>query len=343
MKFNSVNIDTFAHYISDTIVTSDDIEQRLSPLYERLKLPVGRLELMTGIRERRVWNVGTRPSHLSSVAAQKALDKSNIDKDQIEILIHSSVCRDFLEPATASVVHSSLGLSPNCMIMDVSNACLGVLSSFILVANMIDSGAIKCGMIVSGENSSPLLEQTIDFLLNDSTITRKSVKKYFANLTIGSAAVGYILCHDSLSPDGHKLLGGASMTKSDANKLCQGDGSKDSLMMQTDSEELLHAGIELATDTWDYTKNILDWSNDTPDWIITHQVGKAHEQITFDKLNLSLDKAYSNYEVLGNTGSAALPSALSQLSDTKNIKKGELVALLGIGSGLSSTMLGVQW
>ncbi len=343
MLFNSVYIESFAHYLPEKIITSDDLEKRLAPLYERIKLPAGRLELMTGIRERRMWDVGTRPSLLSSKAAEKALDRSNIKKEQVEILIHASVCRDFLEPATASVVHHHLGLSPKCMIMDVSNACLGVLSSFILVANMIESGAIKCGMIVSGENAAPLLEETVNFFLNDESINRKSIKKYFANLTIGSAAVGYILTHKDLAPEGHKIIGGASMTKSDAFKLCQGDGSKDSLMMETESEELLHAGIELAIDTWDETKNILEWDNDTPDWIITHQVGKAHEQITFDKLNISLDKAFSNYQTLGNTGSAALPSALSQLHDTDKIKKGDLVALLGIGSGLSSTMLGVQW
>jgi len=343
MKFNSVFIESFAHHLPDKVITSDELEARLAPLYERIKLPAGRLELMTGIRERRMWDVGTRPSELSAQAAKKTLDKSNISKDQIEILIHASVCRDFLEPATASVVHHHLGLSPKCMIMDVSNACLGVLSSFLLVANMIESGAIKCGMVVSGENSAPLLEETINFFLNDTSITRKSIKKYFANLTIGSAAVGYILTHKDLAPNGHKILGGASMTKSDANKLCQGDGSRDSLMMETESEELLHAGIELATSTWDETKKILNWNNDTPDWIITHQVGKAHEAITFDKLNISLDKAFANYQTLGNTGSAALPSALSQLSESGKIKKGDLVALLGIGSGLSSTMLGVQW
>jgi 3-oxoacyl-[acyl-carrier-protein] synthase-3 len=264
-------------------------------------------------------------------------------KEDIGILIHASVCRDFLEPATASVVHAQLELSKHCMIMDVSNACLGVLSSFLLVANMIEQGVIKAGLIVSGENSAPLVEETIKFLNSDSSINRKSIKKYFANLTIGSAGVAYILAHQDYNRDGHKILGGASMTKSDANKLCQGDGNANSLMMQTDSEELLHAGLELAEDTWQETKSILQWKNDTPDFFITHQVGKAHEQLTFDRLNISLDKAFANYPTLGNTGSAALPTALSQLADSGKLRGGEYLALLGIGSGLSSTMLGVKW
>ena len=343
MKFSSVMIDAYAHFLSDQVVTSDEIEQRLSSVYKRLKLPEGRLELMTGIKERRIWDVGTLPSFIATEAGRRTLNKTDIDKSEIGILIHASVCRDFLEPATASVVHAHLGLSEQCMIMDVSNACLGVLSSMLLVANMIEQGTIKAGLIVSGENSAPLLEETITFLNSDQSITRKSIKKYFANLTIGSAGVGYILAHRDISPHGHQIIGGASMTKSDANKLCQGDGSRDSLMMQTDSEELLHAGLELASDTWNATKNILAWDNETPNYFITHQVGKAHEQLTFERLGISLDKAYANYSTLGNTGSAALPTALSELGESGRLKPNDLLALLGIGSGLSSTMLGVKW
>ncbi|MFZ3104172.1 MAG: hypothetical protein WA096_05650, partial [Smithella sp.] len=64
----------------------------------------------------------------------------------------------------------------------------------------------KHALIVSGENGSPLLLQTIEQLLKDDNLTRKSIKKYIANLTIGSAAVAYTVSHKDYVNGGHLLM-----------------------------------------------------------------------------------------------------------------------------------------
>ena len=178
MKFQNVVIESFAYDLADQVYSSSYIEERLDPLYKKLKLPEGRLELMTGIKERRVWPLGTLPSDLSTRAAEKLFLKSRFSKSDVDLLIHASVCRDFLEPATASVVHANLGLNKKAMIFDLSNACLGVINAFVVAASMIDQGIISCALIVSGENGGPLLESTINELLNNESIDRKNIKKY---------------------------------------------------------------------------------------------------------------------------------------------------------------------
>ena len=55
MRYQNVCIESFGYTLPEEIVTSDEIERRLQPLYQRLRLPEGRLELMTGIAERRFW------------------------------------------------------------------------------------------------------------------------------------------------------------------------------------------------------------------------------------------------------------------------------------------------
>ena len=343
MKFKNVVISEMAHHLPENIVSSTEIEEQLSPLYERLKLPKGRLELMTGITERRTWPNGTRPSSLSSLASEKLFSSSTVRPSDIGICIHASVCRDFLEPSTASVIHDTLKLDPNCMLFDLSNACLGVLSAMTMVGNLIETGAIKHGLIVTGENSGPLLHQTIDFLLTDSSITRKSVKKYIANLTIGSGAVAMVLSHKDSVHQGHLLLGGHSLADTSANVLCQGDGDTSSLMMETDSEELMHAGIKLAKENWSITRDTLGWQNSAVDWAVGHQVSQTHQNLTMTELGLEQHNTFTTYEKFGNTGSAALPMTLSMMDEQKLIRANENVALLGIGSGLNSIMLGVQW
>lgn len=343
MKFKNVVIESFDYFLSDTVVSSTDIELRLAPLYAKLKLPEGRLELMTGIKERRMWAPGTRPSDLSTMAAKKCLEKSKIKPDQIDLLIHASVCRDFLEPATASVVHANLGLSDSAMIFDLSNACLGVINSMVVAGQMIESGMIQSALIVSGENGGPLLEHTIHELLNNPTIDRKSIKKFIANLTIGSAATAIMLTHKSLSPDSPKILGGAVKTDSSANHLCRGDGNTHSLIMETDSEELLKYGIKLGQLTWAKAREELSWTPDDIDMVLTHQVGSAHEKLSIESLELNHVKTYRTYPTLGNTGSSALPITMMMAFEEGHISKGDHLALLGIGSGLSSIMLGVKW
>lgn len=343
MKFNNIVIESFGYDISSEILSSADIEKRLSPIYEKLKLPEGRLELMTGIKERRVWKPGTRPSDLSTNAAKKALEKSSIDKNDIDLLIHASVCRDFLEPATASVVHANLELNPKAMIYDLSNACLGVINAMVVAGSMIEQGIIKNALIVSGENSGPLLESTINELLNNPEITRKSIKKYMANLTIGSAATALIISRKDLHPDCPEILGGALLTDSSANHLCQGSGNTESLVMETDSEELMIKGVALGKATWAQMRQNLGWNVGDVDLVLMHQVGVAHEKLSLESFELTKTKTYITYPFLGNTGSSALPITMMMANEEGMINKGDNVALLGIGSGLSSIMLGVKW
>lgn len=343
MKYENVVLHSFEYTEPEEFLTSDDIEAKLSPIYKRLNLPTGRLELMTGIQSRGIWPNGTKPSDLSTKSALKVIEKAGVEKSEIGLLIHASVCRDFLEPSTASVVHHNLELNEDAMIYDLSNACLGVVNAMAMASNMIELGQINYALIVSGENGGPLLTQTIEHLNTDETITRKSIKKYIANLTIGSASVAYLLCRKELSPDSPRIIGGSVMTDSSANVLCQGDGDTTSLMMETDSEELLKHGLELAKKNWNKTKKSLGWSNSDVDWVIGHQVGTAHEKLTMKTMELSDHKTFTTYETHGNTGSAALPMTLAKLNETNQIIKGEKIALLGIGSGLTSIMLGVQW
>src|SRR6188472_3049973 len=77
MHFRRVYLESFGYTLPDEIVTTAELEQRLAPLYQRLRLPEGRLELMTGIRERRFFPPGTRPSTISIESARRAIAASS--------------------------------------------------------------------------------------------------------------------------------------------------------------------------------------------------------------------------------------------------------------------------
>ncbi|MCB0201509.1 MAG: 3-oxoacyl-ACP synthase III, partial [Anaerolineae bacterium] len=121
MRFNNVHIESVGHLLPERVVTSLELEDRLAPAYERLGFHPGRIELMSGIKERRHFEPGTRPSTVATKAAEVALERAGIDRGKLGILIFSSVCRDFMEPATASVVHANLKLPLGCQCFDLSN------------------------------------------------------------------------------------------------------------------------------------------------------------------------------------------------------------------------------
>ncbi len=343
MRYRHTCIESLATALPDEVLTSAQIEARLGPLYERLRLPEGRLELMTGIRERRVWPAGTRPSDASAAAGRAALARSSLRADQVELFIHAAVCRDMLEPATASFAHRKIGLPASAQIFDLSNACLGWLNALTVAAAMIESGQIRCALICSGENGGPLVEQTLRTLLA-APLDRNGIKPYFANLTIGSGAVAAVVCHESLLPSGRRprrLLGGVARAATEHSELCQGDThGADALAMQTDSEALLVAGIRLARETWTDFSSVFGKNYDRT---ICHQVGSTHRRKLYEALDLDLTKDFSTFETLGNTGSVALPATLSAAVDAGAVGDGSRVALLGIGSGLNCLMLALDW
>ncbi|MDC1143149.1 3-oxoacyl-ACP synthase III, partial [Planctomycetota bacterium] len=240
MKYTNVRIESLGHLLPEQIVTSLELEAQLAPCYERLGFHPGRIELMSGIRERRHFPAGTRPSSVAIKAAEDCLAKSSIKREDIGALVFSSVCRDFMEPATASVVHQGLGLGQSCQLFDLSNACLGFANSMMTVANMIELGQIKAGLIVAGEDGGPLVRATVKRMNEDPEINRKSSKLSFASLTIGSGASAMVLAHKDHTSSQHELLGGVMLTDSSANELCQGGvtsgvaGADVGPLMQTD-------------------------------------------------------------------------------------------------------------
>ena len=73
MRYENVCLETLAYTLPDEVVTSAQVEAQLEPLYRRLKLPEGRLELMTGIAQRRFWPASVLPSQISIQTADKAI------------------------------------------------------------------------------------------------------------------------------------------------------------------------------------------------------------------------------------------------------------------------------
>ena len=348
MRYERVAIESFGYELPSEVVTSDEIEQRLSPLYDRLRLPHGRLELITGVRERRFWRPGTLPSKKSIASGHKAIETSGIDRGEIEVLIHGSVCRDHLEPATACSVHHGLDLPQDAFVYDVSNACLGLLNGIVQIANMIELGQVRAGLAVGTEGSRELVENTIKHLNEDATLTRNQLKRAIASLTIGSASCAVLLVDRDLSRTGNLLTSAIARTNTQHHRLCH-SGRDEAVstgmapLMDTDSETLMHAGIETGREAFTRFLHTSGWQRPDIDKTFCHQVGLTHRNLMFEQLDLDTGLDFTTVETLGNTGSVAMPITMAIGAEQGHLAPKDRVAMLGIGSGINTLMLGVQW
>ena len=348
MQFQRVRLASIGYTLPQEVFSSDQIEGQLSPLYDRLGLPTGRLELMTGILERRQWPRGTMPSDRSAESGQHALQAAGIPLEQIGLLVHGSVCRDYLEPATACRVHHLLGLAADCLVYDVSNACLGLLNGMLQAAAMIESGQVRAALVVGTEESRYLLETTIKTLNSDTSLTRQDIKLALASLTIGSASAAILLADEELAPHASPLLAATATANTQHHELCQSIqdvavGEQMQPLMQTDSEALMREGIATGKTTFQRFLAQAGWSVDQIDRTICHQVSGTHRASLLEALQLDPLNDFVTFPWLGNTGSVALPITLAVAAEQQFLQPDQQLALMGIGSGINCLMLGVRW
>lgn len=346
MQYSKVVIESIGYELPPNVVTSDDIEKRLEPLYEALHFKKGQLESLTGIRERRFWDPGFKMSEGAIRAGTKAIQASGITPKTIQMLVYGGVCRENLEPATACAVSHGLGLGSDTLVYDVSNACLGILNGMVQVANAIELGQISAGLVVSCESARQIIDGTIERMLESSRM--ELFKQTVATLTGGSGAVAVLLTAASISKQGHALLGGVYRCATEHHGLCTwgpdtGIPASGKQVMNTDSVGVLNHGVALGIETYRTFKQLLSLTADKPDKIICHQVGATHQNTILKSIGVPKDKDFTTFRYLGNIGTVSLPITAAIASERGFLKEGDLVGLLGIGSGLNCMMLGVEW
>ena len=338
MKFKNVVIQSLAAVDPPIRVTSIEIENQLRATFDRLGIRDNLLEEVSGIGARRFWEDGTLPSDAATLAAEKALDEAGIDRGKIGVLINTSVCRDYLEPSTACIVHGNLELAETCLNFDVGNACLAFLNGMDIASRMIERTEIDYALIVDGESSRPITEATIERLL-DPDVGEQQFRAEFASLTLGSGAAAMILARKELAPQGHPYLGSVSRSATEFNKLCQGQMDR----MVTDTRILLSEGLKLASKTFLAAKIAFGWVASELDQFIIHQVSKVHTDSLVKLLGLDPEKVHAIYQEMGNIGPASVPIVLAKAAELGRIRRGDRVALLGIGSGLNCSMAEIIW
>lgn len=312
--------------------------EELEPLLEKLRIPIAGVLSASGVEERRFWPRGTTIAEVAAQAANKALQISGLQPSDIGCIVSTSVCKDYIEPSMASLVHGRLGLPPDCLNFDIGNACLAFLNGMSVVADMIERGRCKAALLVDAESARDVIEHTVRRLLGEST-TVDDFRDNFAALTLGSGAVAAVLTHSSISKTGHRVNGHVALADTRHSDLCLGQPTE----MIVHARPLMEAGVELAKRTWLEAEKEFGWKPNDIDLFVCHQVGKRHHEFLFESLGLDAQRAFITYPFLGNVGPASVPLTLALALERGRLQSGHKVALMGIGSGLNCSMMELIW
>jgi 3-oxoacyl-[acyl-carrier-protein] synthase-3 len=338
MLFQHVAIAGLAHIDAPRRLSSDEINARLKPTLDRLGIKTDVLQDVAGIHARRLWDGAVLASDAATLAGVKALADAGIDPDKIGLLVNTSVSRDYLEPSTASIVSGNLGLGDECQNFDVANACLAFLNGMDIASRMIERGEIEYALVVDGETADLAYEKTLERMMRIDS-TEADFRNELATLTLGSGAAAMVLARAELAPGAPRYRGGVTRAATEWNKLCRGnlDG------MITDTRTLLVEGIKLAQKTFVVAKQKLGWVVEEMDEFVVHQVSKVHTAAFTKAMGIDPKKVLTIFGEHGNIGPASVPIVLSKLRELGRLKKGDRIALLGIGSGLNCAMAEVVW
>ncbi|MDR3204385.1 MAG: 3-oxoacyl-ACP synthase III [Deltaproteobacteria bacterium] len=335
-KENQSALVAWASCLAPENVSSRALESALAQVIERLRLPEGLIEKMTGVVSRRVYPSGW-PIAQAAAQACEIIFSQGFERSLIDSLFSASVGRDFLEPSTASVIQANLGLGAHCKSLDVSSACLGFIDSLELASLKIAAKKSEYSLVAAGENSRLLLENTLSNL-SEPQITVKDFFKNFASLTLGSGAAAMLVGPASRHPKAPRIVGSVSQSDPQSNHLCQGDFSG----MQTEAPALLEAGVKLALLAFRKGATLFGWGPDYFDLIICHQVSRVNTERLCQALGLDWKKIVKIYPNFGNMGAAAVPFAFDLASQRSLFGAGHKICLMGIGSGLCCSMMEIE-
>jgi len=338
MLFQHVAIAGLAHIDAPRRLSTDEINARLKPTLDRLGIKTDVLQDVAGIHARRLWDGAMLASDAATLAGVKALADAGIDPAKVGLLVNTSVSRDYLEPSTASIVSGNLGLGDECQNFDVANACLAFLNGMDIASRMIERGEIDYALVVDGETADLAYEKTLERMMRTDS-TEENFRNELATLTLGSGAAAMVLARAELAPGAPRYRGGVTRAATEWNKLCRGnlDG------MVTDTRTLLIEGVKLAQKTFIAARLALGWVVEELDEFVIHQVSKVHTAAFIKAMGIDPKKVMTIFGEHGNIGPASVPIVLSKLRELGRLKKGDRIALLGIGSGLNCSMVEVVW
>ena len=324
-------------YVPENVVTNEDLTSMMDTSHEWI------IE-RTGIEERRHIKKGdgNTTATMGVKAAKIAIERADIDKNEIDLILFATLSPDYYFPGSGVIVQQYLEI-PTCPAMDIRNQCSGFIYALSTADQFIKTGMYKNILIIGSENHSGGL---------DMTTRGRGVSVIFGD---GAGAVvlsrsenadkGILSTH--LHSEGQfaeelALIGPSTnrwvpeiLEANDPNDISYYPNMNGQLVFKNAVvrfSEVIMEGLQQNQMTPDQI-----------DMLIPHQANLRISQFIQRKFGLNDDQVYNNIMRYGNTTAGSIPIALTEAWEEGKIKSGDLVVLAAFGSGFTWGSALISW
>ena len=312
------------------LVTSLEVEARITEQSGRLPLPAGTIEAISGIHSRYMVGPGEFASTLGIEAGRIALDDAGVAADTVDLLVFASASHDQIEPATAHIVAEGLGVDAPAF--DAKNACNSFINGAEIAEAFIKTGRAKRALVVSGETPTLVTRWKVGSL--------RELRRAFIGYTMGDLGTAAVF---EAADDGRGIDFSDHHATSRHWRIVQvpGGGSRhpeldpDYYYSEGDGTALRDAFLEI--DDAHLARLFAETGTCWDDYAIVcaHQVAIPFIGDLVRKTGLPMDRLILTVDTFGNVSSGSLPLGLAIAKAEGRVKPGDRVIWIGLGAGIS--------
>lgn len=298
-----ITIKGLGFYVPDKVLTNFDLEKMVDTSDEWITT-------RTGIKERRIAESESLVD-MAYRASLMAIEEARIDPREIDVIILATLTPDLSFPASGCLLQSRLGCT-KAYAFDISAACSGFLYGLEIASGLLNSCRAKNILLVGAEK----LSQIVDW-------TDRATCVLF-----GDGAGAVVLSSDG---DGELL---ASVMRSDGGYWDILYGEKCGYLRMK-GKELFKLAVRSMAEVCEEVIKTAEVSTEDIDLVVPHQANIRIMQALAEKLQIPMEKVYSNIHKYGNTSAASIPIAMYEAKSEGKLKRGDLVLLTAMGGGLT--------
>ena len=324
-------------YVPENEITNRDLTALMDTSHEWI------LE-RTGIESRRHIKKGdgNTTATMGVKASRIAIERSGIDKNDIDLILFATLSPDYYFPGSGVIVQKELDI-PTCPAMDIRNQCSGFIYALSTADQFIKTGMYKNILIIGSENHSGGL---------DMTTRGRGVSVIF-----GDGAGALVLSRSSSEETGILSTHLHSEGKYAEELSLIGPSTRrwvPEIMAANDAEDTsyypyMNGQLVFKNAVVRFSEVIMEGLQEnqmTPDQIdmlIPHQANLRISQFIQKKFGLTDDQVYNNMMRYGNTTAGSIPIAMTEAWEAGKIKSGDLVVLAAFGSGFTWGSALIRW
>ena len=291
----------------------------------------------TGIKERRIAHEGQNETTtaLGARAAQTALQMAAVTADQVDTIVVATVTADHHFPSAGCMIQKELE-AVNAAAYDISAGCSGFIYGLELASNSIRAGASKIALVIGVERLSSVTnwkDRGTCVLLGDGAgavvLRADESKGGILSTHIKSDGRFWDLLY---TIEGNDYL--PEMLRGTTQKCYH---------MKMEGNRLFKQAVSCMANFAEMALERNQLEREQVHLVIPHQANLRIIQAVAEKIQIPMEKVFTNLQKYGNTSSASIPIAMDEAYRIGRINRDDHVLLISFGAGLTWGSALLQW